>query len=301
MSLSKNTQENASHTQGWVTARPLENYSSMHELSLTDLIGWKFAWPQKHFFVAFNFNLHTPLQFHPQAYLTFQTCDEDKPPSHPNCCFSINEFKRWRIDISSYSSFNQYVRSLIRWHRCNYTKSEKTFRNYGCEVTLIEEDWTRHVDTVYRLYNKVALRHTDKLYDLKFFQEAAKRNDYKLLCAWYEGEMIGMFLLQDEMPTLHSTCCGFDYDHSSASYAYTWLHYALIQRAIEAKKYQFVDIGLTADESKKAIGFKSIPARMDIYANGFITRGLLRAASSLVTATITPDSSLKLRLRFGKK
>ena len=300
ISLGAKDEEILSNKKGWVTSCPLVNYSSLHELSLGGLLGCDLKWPSKHFFLELNFNLHTPLEFHPEAFLTLHTQDDSKPPSHPNCCFSITDFKRWRVDITPYSSFDDYLRSLIRWHRCNYAKSEKNFINYGCEVTFIEEDWTQHVDTVYRLYCNVARRHNDKLYDLPFFQTAAKRSNYKLICAWFEGQMIGMFLLQEELPTLHSTCCGFDYTHSSPSFAYSWLHYALIRHAIKAKKYQTVDIGLTADESKKVIGFEPVPARMDVYTKGVITHSLLRAASYLVTAKITPDSKLKFRLRHGK-
>lgn len=284
-----------SNFKGWVTAFPLENYSSLHELSPLGFLGLNIPWSKMHFFVQFSFNLHTPLKFHPDAYLTFQTLDADQPSS-PQCCYSITQFKRWRLNIASYSTFEEYLNSQIRWHRCNYEKSQKIFKNYGASVTF-ENDWTKHVDAVYRLYVNVAQKYSDKLYDLNFFKAAAQRPDYKLICAWFEGHLIGLFVLQEELPTLHSICCGFDYDHSSKCYAYSWLHYELIRWAIDSKKYQDVDIGLTADHSKEMIGFKPISARMDIYAKGPITRGLLHAASSLITAKITPESKLKLGFR----
>jgi hypothetical protein len=70
----------------------------------------------------------------------------------------------------------------------------------------------------------------------------------------------------------------------------------LIQYAIESKKYQNLDIGLTADQSKKIIGFEPIPSCMDVYTKGVMTHSLLRAASLLLTATITSESKFKIKL-----
>ncbi len=266
-------------------------------MSLAGWLGWNIRCPKKHFFLEFNFNLHTPLKINPKAYLTLHTQDADKPPATPNCCYSLTQLKRWRLGIGGYSSFEDYLDSLIRWHHCNYVKSEKIFTNYGCKITVIEEDWTQYVEAVYPLYYNVAQRHGDVLYDIRFFQAAAKRPDYKLICAWFEDKIIGMFLLQEELPTIHSVICGLDYHHSTKSYAYSWLHYALIHWAIETKKYQNVDIGLTANESKRAIGFEPISARMDIYSKGVITRNFLCAASLLTKATITSEAKLKLRFK----
>lgn len=301
MSLGIKDQEILSNKKGWVQSTPLNHYSSLHELSLAGLLGYPLKWPNKHFFLELSFNLHTALEIHPQAFLVLDTKDESLPPSFSSCCFSITDFKRWRLNILPYSSFEDYLASLIRWHRCNYTKSEKIFKNYGCKVSLIEGDWTSHVDKVYQLYCNVARRYDDKLYDLHYFQIAAKRKDYKLICAWFEDQMIGMFLLQEESPTLHSICCGFDYNHSTKSFAYSWLHYELIRHAIEQQKYQAVDVGLTADESKKTIGFEAIPARMDVYTKGIVTHRLLSMISRFISARITPDSKLKFGLSKPRK
>lgn len=293
--------DNKSLAKGWGKSIPLENYSSLHELSLTGLLGWEIKRPQNHFLVEFNFNLHTPFTIHPEAYLTFHTRDALKPQAAPNCCFTITEFKRWRIEIGSFSSFEDYLSNLKRWHRCNYIKSEKIFKNHGAEWSFIEQDWSNYAEDVYRLYYNVARKHGEKLYDLNFFQTAARRSDYKLVCAWFEGKMIAVFVLQEELPTLHSICCGLDYNHSTESYAYSWLNYAMIERAIEAKKYQSIDIGLTADESKRMIGFEPISAQMDIYSKGKITRNVLHFASSLLTAKITPEGQLKFGLNYTRK
>lgn len=109
---------------------------------------------------------------------------------------------------------------------------------------------------------------------------------------------VGVFIIQEEHPTLHSICTGFDYCHSSASFAYSWMHYAFIAYAIEANKYQDVDVGLTADEAKKTIGFKPIQVFMDIYSSSLLTRGFLRAISRYVTATITPNSKVKFKWKY---
>lgn len=284
--------------KGWIKATPLEHYSSLHELFLMGLLGTDLKWPDKKFFLQLNLNLHTPLKIHPQAYLTFHTIDDTNPPSSPDCCFSITQFKRWRIDLKPYSSFDDYLNSLKRWHHCNYVKSKKMFDSYGCTVTFSDGDWSEHVADVYKLYYNVALRHGEKLYDIRFFQDAAKRDDYKLICAWFEGKLIAMFVLQDEVPTMHSICCGMDYEHSSPSYAYSWLHYAWLEHVIAQKKYETVDVGLTADDAKKMIGFEPILSRMDIYTKSNITRAFLRFASKFITARITPEGHTKLGIKF---
>lgn len=271
---------------------PLKHYSSLHELSLTDLLGWNINYLYWHFFVQFSFNLHTPLKIHPQAYLVLHTKDESSLPDAPTCCYSLTNLKRWRLDISSYQSIDDYFKTSIRWHRCNYTKSKNNFLNYGCEVSFIEGNWSDQAERVYQLYTNVAYRYRHWLYDLHFFQEIAKRPDYQLLCVWFKGEMIDVFVLQEELTTLHSICCGLDYQHSSASYAYSWMHYALFDHAITSRKYQNIDVGLSADQAKRTIGFKPILSRMDIYSKGRITRKLLQTISFL-NATLTADGKLK--------
>lgn len=273
---------------------PLENFSSLHETSLFEQLEWNTNWPCKHFFMQFSFNLHTPLNIHPQAYLTLHTKDADSLPSEPDRCFSVTQLIRWRLDISSYRSIDDYLDASIRWHRCNYAKSKKSFFDYGCTISFIEKDWSEYAEHVYRLYDNVAKRYQHKLYNLSFFQEIAKRPDYKLVCAWFEGKMIAVFILQEELPTLHSIGAGLDYQHSSACYAYSWMHYALFDHAINAQKYQNIDVGFNSDEAKRTIGFKPIPSRIDIYSKGRMTRGVLKMFSSFVSATITREAKLKL-------
>ncbi|MCE5317972.1 MAG: hypothetical protein LLG04_11530 [Parachlamydia sp.] len=128
-----------------ISASPLEHYSSLHEMSL---LGLDSVW--SHFFLEFDFNFHTPLHLEPNVYLTFHTLDEDNLPSA--CCYSMTQLKRWRMDITPYISFDDYLNSLIRWHFCNYVKSEKVFKEYGCKVKLIENDWTHQAEVFYQLY-----------------------------------------------------------------------------------------------------------------------------------------------------
>jgi hypothetical protein len=281
----------------WLASHPLESYSSLQEGSLLSLFGWSAKIRVKTFKVGVNFNMHTPFQCHPEASLTLDLVDAHLPPRGKGCCFSITQLVRWRLDISAYSSFEEYLSLLDRWHMCNYRKSSQKFTQYGTKTLLLKNDWSEHVGTVYSLYLNVANKYGNKLYTRHFFEQIAKREDYSLITAWFEGKMIGFFVLQDEAPTLHSSCCGFDYHHSSKSYTYTWLTFEIIRLAIEAKKYQTVSAGLSADEEKRAIGFQPVLSRIDIYARGLILRKTLQCISAITIATLNSKSELKLLFR----
>ena len=274
---------------------PLENFSSLHETSIFEQLGWKNN-SLCRFLMQFSFNLHTPLKMHPQADVILHTLDADSPQSSLDCSFSVTHLTRWRLDIASYRTIEDYLSAAIRWHRCNYAKSKKNFLNYGCEIRFHEEDWSEYTQNVYHLYDLVAQRYHHGLYDLSFFQEIAKRPDYKLLSAWFEGKMIAVFVLQEELPTLHAICAGLDYQHSTASYAYSWMHYVLFEHAITTQKYQAVDVGFNSDEAKRIIGLQPIPSRIDIYTKGRVIHHTLKFLSYFVSATITSESKLKLRL-----
>lgn len=294
--LISNGQNNDFKSKKWVTACPLENYSSLHEVSLASFLGWNFKWINKHVFVGFDYNMNMPLNIHPRATLTFHTQKTNRDPVAPHYCYSIRNLKRWYLDIYPYDSHEGYLKSLNAGGRKNYLRSKKIFEKYGCTTSCIGCDWTTYVDDVYRLYSNVACRSGEKLYDLRFFQTIAKRDDYTLLCGWFEGKMIGVLVLQEECPTLHTIACGFDYEHSSNSYAYSWLHHELIHFAIESKKFQNVDVGIMADKSKKEIGFTPVSVRMDIYTKSVLLRSFLNVASYFTSATITPDSKIKISL-----
>lgn len=280
--------------KGWLKAVPLENYSSLNELSFGQLIGLNHALFDKHFFLQFCFNLDTPLKIDSRAYLTFEMRDANQLPSSDQCCYSITQLNRWRLDIREYNSLDDFLKDGNKGHRNRYKKSKRTFFEYGCVTKYQEKDWLEHVPEVYNLYAKVADRHGEWLYDLAFFQECAKREDYSLLTAWYKGEMIAMNLLQKESAVLHSVCLGFDYVHSSLSYAYSWLNYKFIELAILSDRYSEVDVGITADFAKNKIGYHLVPSRIDIYSNNLITRGLLYAISPFIKTKIDTDGKLKL-------
>jgi hypothetical protein len=273
---------------------PLENFSSLHETSIFEQLGWKNN-SLCRFLMQFSFNLHTPLKIHPQADVILHTQDASSP-LHPDCCYSVTHLTRWRLDINTYHSIEEYLSAALRWQRCNYAKSKKNFLNYGCEICFHEGDWSEYTQQVYNLYDLVARRYHHGLYDLFFFQEIAKRPDYKLLSAWFEGKMVAVFVLQEELPTLHAICAGLDYQHSTASYAYSWMHYVLFEHAIIAQKYQSVDVGFNSDEAKRIIGLQPIPSRIDIYTKGRLIHHILKFLSHFVSATITSESKLKLQL-----
>lgn len=284
--------------KGWELATPLECYSSLNQLSFFDLVRWPFNWPKKQFYLQFSFNLHTPLKIDPRAYLIFHLRDATMAPSSPNRCYTIKSLTRWRLDIKNFQSMEDFLLKAKRRHRNSYAKSKKFFTEYGCSTTVMKGDWTKYVPEAYSLYAKIAERHGEWLYDLHFFKQIAKRPDYKLLAAWFQGTMIGMTVIQEEPPTFHSICGGLDYFHSSHCCAYSWLHYALIEEAIKAGQFQNVDVGLTADEAKNNIGFSPIPSCMDIYSNGKMTRAFLRTISPFTTATIDSKGKLNLSLSF---
>lgn len=283
---------NIIHSKGWLTAIPLENFSSLHELSLPGLLNLNFSSPKTNFYVQFSFNLHTPLTIHPNAFLTFHARKSDTPPAVAKPSYSFINLNRWALDISSYKTVDDFLSNIARWHRCNFLKSKKVFEEYGCSMSFITGDWSEYAEIAYTLYENIARRHGDKLYDLLFFKTISQRPDYKICCAWFENKIIGILVLQEEYPTLHSIFCGFDYEHSSKCYAYSWMHYALIEHAIKMQKFQAVDVGLSADEAKKAIGFKPTPFNMDIYSKSKLTRGFLRAISPFISTTLTPKATI---------
>lgn len=276
---------------------PLDNYSSLHEYSLIKLLGLRLNWPRLRFVMQYSCNAHTPLVFHSQAHLIFHTQNASLVPSASNCCFSIDHFKRWQFNLPKERSIEEVFKTAAREQRRNYAKSKKQFYGYGCEVVLIEGDWSRFVEPVYKLYSNVAKRYVRRLYDLHFFQLAAKRSDFRLLFASYQEEMIAAFVLQEELSTLHSICCGLDYHHSKASLAYSWMHYALLDYANRSDKYHMVDVGVSGDLAKKAIGFTPVATRMDIYCKAAFFEKMLRLFSRFFKSSITEKQKLKFQWR----
>jgi predicted N-acyltransferase len=277
---------------GWVKAIPLKYYSSLHEFSPSRWMGLSWLFPKKRVWVQFDLNLRTPLSPDNKADIIFRGMDADKPVD-ANSCFSITKIKRWRLHIAFYASYDSFLDSIDEWHYANYLKSQKAFKEHECTTSFIEGDWSQYADKVYELYCNVAKSHHEQLFDLSYFQKIATGGS-KLVCAWHGDQMIAMGILVEESSILHCTYCGLDYDHSSKSMAYSWLSFESIRLAIEAKKYEYIDVGLTADAAKRTIGFRSIPMRLDIYAKNRLVRSLLRLIGRYYSATITSEAKLKL-------
>lgn len=259
-------------------ATPLEKYSSLNQLNF---LGLKLK-------VAFNFNLTTPVPFH-QAQLSLNLRDSSISQSNP-FDFTINNLKRWRLDISTYHTFSDFLTSLSRSRSKKYHSTQKAFYNCGASLSVIEDDWSQHAEEVYHLYSNVAKRHGAQLYDLNFFRTIAKLKEYHLMCLWYQDALIGALVMIDEEPIYHSMLCGLDYEHSQKLRAYSLMHYEIIRLAIEAQKFKTVDIGLTANRLKEIMGYRPVSASLDINAKNFLLKHLLRMLSRFMTATINSDS-----------
>lgn len=275
-------------------AKPLEKFSSLHFISIPALLGIKSKSSSFGVSIAVNFNLATPIKPSPQELMTFHLRDSNTEPAVKNLDFCITNLSRWRLDISSFKSFASYLQKMNRKHYTRFSDTQETFKKYGAKISVIEKDWSEHVDTLYPLYIKVATKHGTQLYDIDWFRAIAKLSDYKLICAWHEDALIGALVLIDEQPIFHSICCGLDYDHSSKSHAYSQLHYEFIRLAIESNKFTIADIGPTANEAKACLDFKPVSCCMDVWAHNRLIRGVLRLLSTFMSATINSQAKLKL-------
>lgn len=280
-------------------AIPLEKYSSLHAFPLLKLLGVT-SNKSPSIRIAFNFNLHTPLQHQDKAQLTFHLRELDNSSIQENADFSIRNLTRWRMHLSQYDSFSDFLTKIKRKNYSSYRRTLKTFENYGATLSLIEEDWSQHAEIAFHLYENVAEKHGAQLYDVDFFRSIAKLDQYKLLCAWFNGSLIGMLVLIDEGNTFHSMVCGFDYNHSRKSYSYSRLHYEFIRLAIDAKKYTIADIGLTADTAKSLMDFQPVMTCIDISVRNRLIKKVLRMVSRFVTSTINEQSKLQLKFHFSR-
>ncbi len=280
-------------------ALPLEKYSSLHKISILSLVGIKKITLPPSLTMAFHFNLQTPSKLNPEAQLTFALRDSASLASgNPDFC--IHNLLRWRLNVTQYDSFENYLQQTKRTHFRNYHKTQKTFVKYGATLSWIEHDWSEYVDAFYQLYLNVASKHGSQLYDLSFFRTIAKLSEYKLLCIWFNGVLISALVMIDEGSVFHSMVCGLDYDHSKKAHAYSIMHYEFIRFAIEAKKYTCVDIGITADKAKALLDFQPVSSCMDIYAKNSILKGLLRLISRFTTATINEQAKLELNFHWAQ-
>lgn len=277
-------------------AKPLEKYSSLHFISILNLLGIKSKSASPGFSVVVNFNVQTPVRPTPEALMTFHLRDANTPSKVASVDFCITNLTRWRLDISPYTTFTAYLQKLNRKHYSRYAEAKEIFAKYGAKTAFIEGDWSEHVEAIYPLYVNVAKKHGTQLFDLDHFHAIAKLDQYKILCAWYHDTLIGALIIIEEGSVFHSICCGLDYNHSTRAHAYSWMHYEFIRWAIEAKKYTIADIGPTANETKACLDFQPVSSCMDVWAHNRFIGALLRFISFFISATI--DSQAKLRLHF---
>lgn len=277
------------------TAKPLLAYSSVHEISVAEILG-------KRLFITalIDFNLHTSPLNYPKTSLVFR--GRDAEIQRPNeVAFSFTHMARWRVDVSKYDSFEDYVHDLSHSQFKNLKKTEEKFISSQDTLLILDGGWSEYAEEVYKLYSNVALKHPPPIYDLGFFREIAKRKEYKLIGIQCNRQLIGAAVLLEEYPTLHAICCGLDYHHSSGCNAYSYLHYTFLRIAIESKQFATADMGFTADEAKAIMGFKKIDAVLDVSVRNQVFCRLLRFISYFFEATITSDSKLRVRFRFLQK
>lgn len=275
----------------WEGAEPLKGYSSLHEVSFFHFFRMK---------ILFDFNLLKESPSCSEATLIFQ--ERDTEEAKPTGNFSITGCTRWEIDTSQYATFNDYLEAMNAKHYKQYCKTENIFNESGAKVMCVEGDWSEYVEDVFQLYEKIAEKHGARLYDKSFFQMISKQNHYKLICAWFQDEMIGMSVVIDNPPLLQAVCGGLDYKHSKQLHAYSKLNYEFIRLAIESKKFTKADNGMTGDEAKKSLGFKPIPTSFAISSPRPFVRGILSFLSTFIKATITSEGKMKLNFTLpGKK
>lgn len=278
-------------------AKPLEKYSSLHFISIPALLGLS-VFPSFGFSIVVDFNVETPIKQDPKALMTFHLRDANAMSEKKDFC--INNIMRWRLNIHSYETFTGYLQKMNRKHYMRFSETQETFTKYGAKISLIENDWSKYAETFYNLYIKVAKKHGTQLYDLDYFRQIAKLNNYKLICAWYESALIGALIIIDEQPIFHSICCGLDYNHSKKSHAYSLLHYEFIRLAIEANKYTIADIGPTANEAKAFLDFKPVSSCMDVQAHHWFARGILRFLSTFMTVTINSQANVEVHFHWPR-
>src|SRR5690242_19621566 len=122
-------------------ALPLEKYSSLHRISLLSLLGIKTRTATR-LQIVFDFSLSAPQTVDPQAPLSFIFRDAQLTPGLKKADFSIQGIKRWRLPLSHYGSFEDYLAKIKRCDFKRYTKARKAFESAGATLTLIEEDWS---------------------------------------------------------------------------------------------------------------------------------------------------------------
>lgn len=276
-----------------VTAVPLEKHSSLHKIALTKFFPGMSA--------AFNFNiLKQSLKQKIQAQLIFQLRDSDIPADPQENDFCITNLRRWRLDVSTYHTFDEFLQKMKPKLYKRYEETQKLFQAYGATLSVIEGDWSQYAETVYKLYLNVAKKNGAQLYDLNFFRLMAEQKDYPLMCIWYKGDLVSAIVMVDEAPIIHSAICALDYEHSKNTRAYTQLHYQIIRLGIESKKYSIVDVGITADKPKSLMSYRPVSSCMDVSSRSFLIKRFLRFLSRFASATINAQNKLEWSFHLSR-
>lgn len=281
-------------------ATPLEKFSSLHKISVLNLLGLKSNCSSPSFSWVLNSNLYLPIIQNDQAQMTFHFRDSKLNPVAEQCDFSITNLTRWRLDLSHYDTFMHFLQKMNRKHYARYNETKEIFHRYGAKISLIEDDWSQYAETAYKLYMKVAEKHGSQLYDLNFFKAISTNRVYKLMCALHDQKLIGALIIVDEEPVLHSMVCGLDYDHSTRCHAYAQMHYEFIRYGIDLKKYKLADVGITANDAKSNLDFQPISVCLDVYAHNRLVRAFLRFISMFVSATINSKARLEMHFHLPR-
>ena len=247
----------------WVRAVPLEGF-----------LWSKWGINLGRFSSVVSFNYEIPLHIATEGTFpdwVLHSHPAERPRFVPRVDFCMAQLNQWELDLTPFKTFDDYLSSLNRKQRCNYQRTEKCFHNMGCSFSEIEGDWSDYADRAYELYNQVASKYM-QIYDRGFFHAIAKLPAYKLICAWQGEKLIGSLVMIEESTVVHSALCGLDYACSKKSFTYSKLHYEFLRLAIRAGRYKIADVGITADQAKKTLGFSPRSAVIDIFVpNSFLS------------------------------
>lgn len=277
----------------WISAKPLDGFSSQHEGLLWNSCGLKMGRISS----VMSFNTETTLPQRSDFSVAIHQHPVDQPKTVLRPDFCIDQLTQWTLDLTPFKSFNDYHDHLNYKQRYNFLRTEESFTNFGGTVSVIEGDWSEYADRAYELYHNVAAKYM-QIYDIEFFRAIAKLPAYKLICAWYDQKLIGTVIMVEEASTVHSMGCGLDYAYSKKSFTYSKLHYEFIHYAIAAGKFKEADVGVTADQAKKTLGFSPKPAVIEISVKSAVFRSILRLAQILLRVYINTDNAVCVRVRW---
>lgn len=279
----------------WIRAKPLKNFSSQHEGVLLSLFGLELV----HISSVMSFNVMTPLPRELNKTFTIHTHPVEGSQKKSRADFCIEDLRQWAMDLTPFKTFDDYLHHLNYKQRYNHQRTDECFAQQGCKVNVIDGDWSEYADRAYALYHHVASKYT-QIFDIDFFRTIAKLPNYKLICAWCDQKLIGAIVTVEEGTTIHSMVCGLDYLYSKRSFTYSKLHYEFIRHAIASGRFKSADVGVTADQAKKTLGFSPTPAIVEITAKNRLIRGVLRLANTLLRVSINAKNQVSVSVRWPR-